>query len=358
MKTSLPKHLLTITVITYLSLSPLLCRIHAETWHLKDGDSWQAIPDNEQGRYTLAVSNVKQLIAKGQTENATEALLQLQKDFAEITGPDLNAFIEAETLYSEGKWFKAIPKYDDFLDNYPESWLYTSALERQFSVSVAFLGGEKRKFLKFIKVNAFDEAETILNRIADRTGDAPIAKRALTTLAAGQEKNRDFLDAYETWAEISLRWPTGDTKRQAILGMARSLHSAYKGPQYDSASLISARSYYEKFKMLYPDHVAEFDIDAKLEMIEEQLAYKKLTTADYYTAAERPLAANLYYNAVTEQWPDSTAAKMAESKVDFGTEIDSNDNLPRNASRAVFDVTTSFLDNWFGLARLTSKENK
>lgn len=345
---------LTLLIFTavLLSFSP---GAFAETWHLSGDSSWQAIPDTPQGRYMLAVANVKKLIATGDTESAAAALLKLQQEFTEIAGPDLTAFIEAETLYSQGKWPKAVKKYDDFLDAYPESWLYESALEREFSVAIAYLSGEKRIVLKFLRLSGFDDAATILRRIADRTGDAPIAMRAMIALASGQEKNSLFLDAYETWAEISIRWPTGDTGRDALWGMARSLHSAYKGPRYDSASLISAKSYYEKFKMLYPDHAVELNIDDKLTMIEEQIAYKQFVTGDYYSKAERFQAANLYFDSVLARWPETTAGKMAKTEIDFGPAAGA-EGEKRTRRRRAFDAVSGFLDSWFGLAKLKSKE--
>ncbi len=350
---------MSIKSLTLIALSAVLLSLslsaNAETWHLTGDSSWQAIPDTPQGRYMLAVANVKKLIATGDTESATTALLQLQQDFTEIAGPDLTAFIEAETIYSQGKWPKAVKKYDDFLDNYPESGLFESALERQFSVAIAYLSGEKRRVLKFFRLSGFDDAANILRRLADRTGDAPIAMRSMIALGTGQEKNSLFLDAYETWAEISIRWPTGDTGRDALWAMARSLHSAYKGPLYDSASLISAKSYYEKFKMLYPTRAAELDADAKLTMIEEQLAYKQFVTGDYYGNAERYLAANLYYNSVLDHWPETTAGKMAKTRIDFGPAADAEGET-RNRRRRAFDAVGGFLDSWFGLAKLKSKE--
>ena len=124
----------------------------AETWHLGQGKDWQKVPDDASGKYMLAVAEIKQLISTGQPAAARKALVRLKQDFPDIAGADIDAFIVAELLYARGKWVDAVREYDKFLDAYADSWLYESALEREYSVAVAFLGGEKRKVLKILKL--------------------------------------------------------------------------------------------------------------------------------------------------------------------------------------------------------------
>ena len=114
-------------------------------------------------------------------------------------------------------------------------------MERQFSIGTAYLNGQLRKVLKFLPLPAYDEGERLMQDLADRTGDAPIAKRALTAIARSYEKRGKYFEAYQTWADISSRWPTGETGKEALLEMAHSLHSSYRSPRYDPAALESAR---------------------------------------------------------------------------------------------------------------------
>jgi outer membrane protein assembly factor BamD (BamD/ComL family) len=315
-----------------------------DTWHLKGDGEWQKVAEDADGKYMLAVAKVKQLISAGEVEPAQKALEQLKKDFPDIAWAELDAFMEAELLYAQGKWAKAVRKYDEFIAAWPDSWLYESALEREYSVAMAFLSGEKRRVIKMLKLSAYEEGAKIMRRIADRVGDdAPIAKRGLIALAKSYQKRKRFLEAYEAWADVSSRWPTGEIGREALLEMAHSLHSAYKSHKYDPASLVSARSYYESFKLRYPQLAGNYDIDAKITMIDEQLAYKQLSIGEYYDRTDNKQAANLYYQMVIDSWPGSTAAKTAKDKIAaVGTEQE------RSLRRRLFDAGTTFLDNWFG----------
>ncbi len=346
-------------VAILLSGSVLAGFASGDTWHLDADGDWQRVADDATGKYMLAIANVKQLIDAGQVKAAKDALGQLKADFPNIAGPDMDAFMEAEMLYAEGKWGKAVKKYEEFILAWPDSPLYESALEREYSIAIAYLSGQKRKVLKVLKLSAYEDGVKIMRRIADRTGDAPIAKRALVAVARSCEKRGRFFladpdqtDAYETWADISFRWPTGDIGRDALLGMAQSLHSAYRSHKYDSASLESARKYYEDFKLRYPQLAGEHDIEAKIKMVDQQLAYKQLAIGDYYERAGNKQAANLYYQLVVDVWPGTTAAETAAAKLQIkdGPQAETE---KRTLGRRLFDVGNTFLDDWFGVLKLT-----
>ncbi len=326
----------------------------ADTWRLKQGKDWQKIAAQPDGEYMLAVAGIKQMIDTGQPKLAIAQLARLKENFTEIAGPDLDAFMAAEMLYAENQWVKAIKKYDEFLAAFPDSRFYESAIEREYSIAVAYLAGEKRRVLKILKLSAFDDGAAIMRRIADRSGDAPIAKRALIALAQAHEKKDEYLEAYETWADIYARWPTGDTGRQALLAMAQTLHSAYKSPKHDPTVLDSARSYYGNFRDKFPGPARDYEVAAKIKMIDEQLAYKQFTIGQYYEKTDSIQAANLYYQQVTDTWPGSTAAKMAKAQMDaiISNEQGQTPGQKRNLRRRMFETTSEFLDNWFGILKL------
>jgi len=341
-----------------LSGGMFVCRSSADTLHLTSDGEWKKVADDAAGKYMLAVAKVKQLITAGEVESAQDVLERLKADFPDATGADLDTFMEAEMLYAVRKWAKAVKKYDEFIEAWPQSPLYESALEREYAIATAFLGGEKRKVLKVLKLSAYEEGVKIMRRIADRAGDAPIARRALIAVASSCEKRGRFFvtdpdqtDAYETWADISSRWPTGELGREALLGMAHSLHSAYRSHKYDSSGLESARRYYEDFKLRYSALFDEHNIDSKITMIDEQLAYKQFSIGQYYERAENKQAANLYYQLVVNDWPGTTAADAAAAKLETADTKEPSDKKKRTIRRRLFDVGNTFLDSWFGLRK-------
>ncbi len=304
-----------ITVVVLMMLLTASVSVSTETWRLSEQQAWKTVPQDEQGKYLLAVARMKQLVNTGQTQQVIEAADQLKKDFPEIAGADLEAFMEAEVLYSKGKYTKAIRSYNSFLDKFPESRLYDAALDRQFDIATAFLAGQKKRVLKVFKIKGYAEGTKIMEKISDRVGEAPLAQKAALAIVESLEKREKFEDAYHQWSYIASLWPTGQIGKDALLGMARCKHAAYNGPKYDYSNLVSARSYYQNFKSRYPEEAKKLDVDKKLEQITEQQAYKQFNIGRYYQKTDNTQAANFYYQMVIDNWPESTAAKMAKEQI-------------------------------------------
>ncbi len=333
------------------------CLVCAGTLHLKDGKEWQDVSNSPEGRYLMAVAKFKQLISSGDAESATEELIKLKEAYPEIAGPAFDVFLEAETLYADGKWAKAVRKYDEVLNKWSESWLYDTILEREFSIGLAFLNGHKRRVLLVLELSTFDEGEKIMYNIESRKGNAPIAKRALIAIARGYERRGQFVDAYYVWEDISGRWGTGQLGTIAILEMAQDQHSSYKGPDYDHTGLVTAAGHYRKVKDTYPQLVVADEIDEKLKTIKEQLAYKQYSIGEYYDRTGSQKAARLYYEEVLGKWPYTAAAEMAQARMlawNSGlTEIVPGEK--NTVGRKLFDMSNNIVDSWFGLRFLGVK---
>jgi len=324
--------------------------LHAETWHL-DEQGWTNVADSPEGEYLLAISTIKQQLLTGSSQDVLDALERLKADFPEMTGAEIDAYIKAEELYANGNWYKAATLYTQFMDTWPDSVLQPAAMERVYAIGTAFLQGQKRAFLKVLKLPAFDDGVDLMIKVADRAGNAPIALRALTTLAENQQNRSKMLDAYHTWSEIADRWPTGETGRTALLRMAQSLHAAYSGPQYDASVLHSAESYYEDFVTRYPQAADDLEISETLKLITEQIAYKQYALGFYYERTGKKSAAEMYYNNVITDWPDSKASRMAQARL----APDAPPAVKKTFRRKAVNTAGGFLDSWFGIQKLTEK---
>jgi len=125
------------------------------------------------------------------------------------------------------------------------------------------------------------KAFLFLDKISNRLGGAPIAVRAMTIVAETYEKKERFENAFQQWSVISAVALTGQVAKDALLGMARCKHAAYKNSALDVSNLLTAKFYYERFKMLYPADASALNIDRRLHLIEEQIAYNQCHIASF-----------------------------------------------------------------------------
>ncbi|HCO95825.1 MAG TPA: hypothetical protein DIU00_18085 [Phycisphaerales bacterium] len=305
---------LAIAVVLSVSLA-----VPAETGRLEKGQDLKAVSADGEDKFLVAVAETKKLVNAGQTKAAEQAFEALKNDFPEIAGPDLGLFIKAEIYYCKGHFTKAVRNYNKLLTEYPKSRFSEAALDRQFAIGTAYLGGKKKTLLGIFKIRGYAEGVRIMEKITDRVGiDTQLGIKASVAVAESYEKREKYNEAYLKWWEISLEWETGLVGRDALLGMARCKYAVYnkhpehKRPFYDASCLINAKSYYGRFKLLYPKDAKEIGVDKILDEIDEQLAYKQLTIARYYQATGNMQSANLYYDMVVSDWPESKAAKEAK----------------------------------------------
>jgi outer membrane protein assembly factor BamD (BamD/ComL family) len=299
-------------LVAVLVLSSEVGLVWADTWRLDKNEGWKAVSTKDKDKYLLLAARTEKLINTGQADALRNEWNKLKKEFAEIKEQDLNTFIQAEIFFCERKYSKAIRSYDKFLDkNYDDSALYQAALERQFSVAKAFLDGRKIRVLGIFKKKAYAEGIKIMDRITERAGDRPIAAQAAIEAAKHYEKRKRFAEAHLKWSEVSWQRQTGQIAKDALLGMARCKHAAYKGPNYNAANLKSAKTYYQDFELRYPEDARELGIGKIVKQIDEQMAYKQFTIGKYYQRTGKTQAANLYYDMVIRSWPNTHAAQLA-----------------------------------------------
>lgn len=309
------RHKVLLVILATAALSQRPAATWADTWQLQQGQDWKSVPGDANDRYLLVVARTEKLIAEGQTEALAEQWGQLKKLFPEIKEADLDTFIEAELFYYAGKYSKASRSYEKFLaKDYYDSPLYETALERQFQIASSFLAGRKIKVLGLFEIKGDATGIKIMEKITDRAGDRPIGIEASRALAQYYESKEMFNEAYLKWSEVSWQQQDAQTAKDALLAMARCKHAAYHGPKYNASHLRSAKSYYEDFKVRYPEDAVKLNIDQILKEIDEQIAYKQFCIGQYYQSAGRTQAANLYFDMVIRNWGETKAAQMAKEK--------------------------------------------
>ena len=334
--------LLILTLLTLLSAS---LTASADTWRLGQGPDFRPVSDSNDP-FLMAASRIEQFVYKGQTQAVQDGFEKLKKDFPEITGPDLDIFIEAEILLSQGKFTKAYRSYDKLLIQHPYSELREAVTDRQFAIGTAYLGGQKKRILSLFNIKGYAEGVRIMERIVDRAPDSAIATDAIIAVAENYEQRQKYEEAYYKWEELSIQGQTGQFAKKAMLSMARCMHAIYnkhpenKRPFYDASNLETAKTLYEEFKKVYPNDANDFGIDEIISQIIEQLAQKQLSIAQYYqrTSGTQKASdesgidpAKLYFNMVIESFPDSKAAKTANKILNKNTDSKETKNEERKS---------------------------
>jgi len=298
-------------------------------------------------RFGLAVLAVVLAQLVFTTALAKTWYLEQSGDWKDVSQDCKKAFVKADSLFDKGKLSKAARQYDKFLEECKDqNGLYTEALKRQFAIGREFLSGHKKRVLGFFTIKGYAEGVKIMERINKRAGNRQIGLEAVVEIAKSYEKRgrsdkTNYNLAYLEWKQIFETYdgqkrslssePTGIIGKDALLGMARCKHLCYRGSQYDVSDLIGrafsespydgAKGCYEQFVSLYPQEAKKLGVEDKLKQINEQLANKDLTIGRYYQKTGNKQSANLYYQMVITDLPDTKAAKLAKEMLVKGSSV-------------------------------------
>jgi len=307
----------------------------ADTWRLDADQEWKEVSSERRESFLLALGNADRFVNTGQVKQAQASFDAISKDFPEIAGPDMDIFIEAEMHYCRGKLAKTIRSHDKLLTEHPRSSFRDAALRRQFAIATSFLAGKTKTVLRLIKLKRYGEGIAVMEKITDRTGfDTVMGIDAATAVARSYEEREKFNEAYLKWWEISLHWQKGPVGRDSLLGMARTKlavynsHPEHRRELYDTSSLETAKSCYERFGLLYPDDAAEIGAYKTVRDIDEQLANKQLAVGRYYRKVGNTQAANLYFDMIVRDWKDSEAAESARKMLAENLDLTGDPQTP------------------------------
>jgi len=280
----------------------------------------------KRAQLLLADVNEAQLIvdlgvSKKATVKATEsAYAQIQQDFAELVDYDLGLLAQAETYLAKQKRAKATKKYQKITSDYPQSNLVAVCHQRLFEIGSYYLEGPVIANLLLFRIRGYDRGIKVLENLTEDVGlNDPngYGVRATVDTAENLETRAKVQDAYLKWLELSTEWDEGPLHKMALLGMARTKLEAYKQPPeqrrayYNGANLTNAREYYQQFIREYPEDANEMNIVDIIEDIDELTATQQLSIARYYDRTGKKRSANLYFDMVIENWPDTAAAQTA-----------------------------------------------
>lgn len=224
------KYRIRIIALVLMALMSVISTVWADTWRLGKDQDWQAVSAEGKDKFLLAVAETKKLVNTGQTKAARQAFDKLKEDFPEIAGPDLDLFIKAEMLFCKGKFTEAVDNYEKLITKYPDSELRDAALDRQFGIATAFLGGQKQTVLGIFEVAGYSEGMKILEEISKQAPDTPIGTEATVAMAQQYEEKGQFTRALRIYEKLLTDQPDSDFRDQ-VMDRQYAIATAYLGGQ-------------------------------------------------------------------------------------------------------------------------------
>lgn len=286
---------------------------------------WVEIPAPVPGTDGGDLAIARALLAQNQYKDARDAFEDWFETYPESDLRREALFYAAETeIMAEdaepktGDVMQAYNWLEEILQAWPGSDLADRAVRRELVIAemLLFKDRKQRIWKGAIWLGAEDEALDMLSKIADTWAvGTPVAEQALRLKADYHYQNGQFDEAELTYARLMRDFPRGRYRKIALLRSGQSALARFPGVEFDDADLLEAQVYLRDFKTQYPQESDAYHVPQTLTRIQDSLAEKDFTVAQFYERTSKLDAAAYYYRHIMDSWPDSTWAAQSKERL-------------------------------------------
>jgi len=218
-------------------------------------------------------------------------------------------------LEGEREYYKAFLAYRKTLQVYPSTARFNEILERMAQIGNYFLSGKKRKLGGAALLPARDKAVEIFQAIVEDGPFSPQGELAQYKLGLAHLVLGEYEQAVSAFEQLIERYPNSPLVDDARFQIAQASLKGTFRPGYDQHATDQAIEELDSFVKEYPSSDLSPDAIDKLQVLRERRAEHEFQVAQYYERRKQLASAVLYYQAVVEQYADTSWAPKATERL-------------------------------------------
>ncbi|MFH1037900.1 MAG: outer membrane protein assembly factor BamD [PVC group bacterium] len=218
-------------------------------------------------------------------------------------------------LEAEDDLYEAFEAYQLLLDEFPGKGNLGEILSRQYAIGEAFLNGRKRSFL-FLRIRSgLGAAEEIFRTVVNNATFSTVSPLAQYGLGRALQEQGDYEEAITEYEQVLANYPGTDVIPLALFKMGDCYYQIALQSDYDPREVDRAIQYLEKFAQRFPDHQDRPEAERKIAELVDLKAEKAYDIARFYESEESAEGGRLYYQEIVDTYPDSSYALPAREKL-------------------------------------------
>jgi outer membrane assembly lipoprotein YfiO len=283
-----------------------------QTWEFRDG-RWLEVPrpTTQPTVDEPALDEAEQYLSRRNPDAAKKILVEWEKSHKHSPVRDRCIFLFAEVYFQKDNRIKSFFYCDELMDEYPESKLFQSALQKQFDIALDYLNGYKDKFLGMRILDEGSEAVQMMWRIQQRSPGSPLAEKGLHATADYYYNDSQYDLAEDAYNAYIQNYPGSEQIPRIKLRAAFSSLAQFRGVRFDASNLIDARAQLIVLQKEYPDLAAEENVQTVLDQIDSAFAKKLLDQGEFYQRTHEPRGAAYEFRFLAQTYPASPEAASA-----------------------------------------------
>jgi len=252
----------------------------------------------------------EEFAAKKEYSTAIRKLEQLTDVFPSSPLAAKARYRIGEIYEMAGEETKAFKTYHKVINNYPSSEFVVPSVNRQFKIGEEMTSQKPGRFSFFRQ----DPSE-LLSKAVTSAPYAPDADKALFEIGNYRYRGGHYQESIETFNRLTSEYPDSRYAPKAEFQAALAGLKLYRKQKNNEDLLISVSERLAGYLARYPE-TKDKDAAQKLyKQTRELLAEKVLEVAQFYERSGSSKAASLYYREVVRDYPETSAAKKANSAI-------------------------------------------
>jgi outer membrane protein assembly factor BamD (BamD/ComL family) len=256
----------------------------------------------------------------------------------------------AECLFFTDQYPKAEDEYDGLVKKYPNTRYLDRIAQRQFVIAQYWLALDEKRHLPLLVPNVLDRSRPLFDtrgralkayehvRLNDPRG--PLADDSLMAEANAHFLNREWLDADYFYSLLRTEYPDSEFLMPAHLFALQAKLKAYQGPAYEGGMLDEAEILADQILVQFPDQLSTEEeqrvVRSRAEIAAQQ-ALRHWKRAEFYKKGQHYTSARIYYALIARDYPKTMLAQQSRDRLEELAGLDDVSDNP-------FPALTAFLN--------------
>jgi outer membrane protein assembly factor BamD len=227
-------------------------------------------------------------------------------------------YIVGRCYEASGKDEKAFREYQKLLEKHPKLPNYQEVLHRQYEIAGHYLGGKWFRLWGYIPFfPSMDRTAEMYTKVVKNGPYSDVAPEAQMKIGLAREKQRNYplaVRAYETAADRYNDRPA--IAADALYREGLAYKKQAQRAEYDQSTAGHAIATFTDFMTLYPADERVPQAQKIILALKSEQARGNFQTAKFYEKYKKWKGAQVYYNEVQLQDPNSAYATVARQRID------------------------------------------
>lgn len=227
-------------------------------------------------------------------------------------------YLVGRAYQAKGDDERAFKAYQTLITKFPKSEHLEDVLQRQYDITMLFLGGKRFRLWGYIPLfPSMEKTEKMFTELVANAPYSDVAPNAQINIGVAHEKAKEYEEAvaaYERAADRYSGQPVIAADALYRAGMAYQKQAKTAG--YDQGTAGKAMATLTDFMTLYPNDARVPKAKETMGLLKGEQARGSYDIARFYEKRNKWNGALVYYNEVLLQDPNSPYASQARQRID------------------------------------------